>query len=240
MTGPTRFGMLAVVLLAAGTCCALGIWQGQRLAHRRAANAVALARRELPVVALNSASDMGELDQRRVTATGTFDHDRSFVLRGRAERDVPGVHVVTPLRLDGRPEAVLVNRGYVPSNDAVHPGVEYDRTERVAVTGLAYLIPRTGDGGVPLTRGGFTTWRRLDSAEVTARLPYPVLAVYLHETEPEPRPAWGSLFPRVAELRPLDDGPHLYYMVQWFGLAVAALAFGGIFLFRKPTGPSAP
>jgi cytochrome oxidase assembly protein ShyY1 len=29
-------------------------------------------------------------------------------------------------------------------------------------------------------------------------------------------------------------------MVQWFGLAAAALAFGGIFLFRKPTGPPAP
>lgn len=240
MTRATRLGLLVLVFMAAGICTALGLWQGRRLADRRAANAIAVARRQLPVVQLNSPGEPGELDQRRVTATGSFDHDRSFILRGRAERDVPGVHVVTPLRLDGRPDAILVNRGYVPSNDAVVPGLEYDRAERATVVGLAYAIPRTGDGGVPLTRGTTMTWRRLDSAAVAARLPYPVLDVYLHQTEPEARPIRGSLFPRVAALRPLDDGPHLYYMVQWFGLAAAALAFGGIFLFRKPTGPPAP
>jgi surfeit locus 1 family protein len=143
------------------------------------------------------------------------------------------VHVVTPLRLDGRAEAVLVNRGFVPANDATTPEVEWDRPETGAVRGLAFLIPSVADSGTPLTREGRTSWRRLDLATVQARLPYPVLEVYLHQTERDGRAEGSSPWPIPARLVPLDDGPHLYYMVQWFLLAGASVAFGVIFVLKR-------
>lgn len=232
MTGRARAGLFVLTLVSAAICTSLGFWQADRLAGRRADNRVAMAARALPVVDLNrpDAGADGALDQRRATAVGTWDHAHTFVLRARAEREAPGVHIVTPLRLDGRDEAVLVNRGFVPSDDAMTPRITWDEPPTGSATGYAFLIPSVPDSGTPLARGGATTWRRLDLATVRARLPYPVLEVYLHATERAERPEDASPWPVVATLRPLDDGPHLGYMVQWFMLAAASLAFGVIFL----------
>ena len=225
--GGRRFGLFALMLLVSAICVGLGLWQGRRLAARRAANQVALSARALPEVDLNEIVINQALPGRRVRARGTFDHTNSFVLRGRVEREVPGVQVVVPLKLEGQSEAVLVNRGFVPAHDAARPDTSaIDRTAEVSLQGLAVSIPSSSDSGAPLTYAGATTWRRLDLAGVKARLPYPVLDVYLHETEPEPRAEGASRWPTPAELPPLDDGPHLSYMIQWFGIAAAALGFG--------------
>ncbi|HEX9166598.1 MAG TPA: SURF1 family protein [Gemmatimonadales bacterium] len=175
----------------------------------------------------------GGLDQRRVVARGTWDHAHTFVLRARADRDAPGVHIVTPLRLDGRAEAVLVNRGFVPANDATRPGVAWDQPERGTARGFAFLIPSVPDSGTPLTLDGETSWRRLDLATVRGRLPYPVLDVYVHVTEREARADSASPWPIPARLQDLNDGPHLNYLVQWFMLAAASLAFGVIFVLKR-------
>jgi surfeit locus 1 family protein len=233
VTRSSRLALLALTVLAAGVCSALGVWQARRLASRRAANRIAVAGRELPPVDLGNLTSPGSLDQRRALATGTFDHDHAIVLRARSERDVPGVHIVTPLRLDGRMEAVLVNRGFVPANDAMHPdSALVDRTVHLTVHGLAFRIPENPDSGTPLIREGRTTWRRLDLPTLRARLPYPILDIYLYETGPEPRAKGAPLFPRPTPIPEPDDGPHLYYMVQWFGLAAASLAFGVLFVWR--------
>ena len=232
MTRTARVSLVAMTIVAAGVCTSLGLWQGRRLAARRAANVEALAGRTQAVVDLNLEPLSAAGPQRRLRATGVFDHARTFVLRGRSDRDVPGVHVVVPLLLDGRLEAILVNRGFVPAHDAVRPDYAWDQTERVTVEGIAFPVPVTADSGTPLALDGSTTWHRLDLGAVRARLPYPVSDLMLHQTEPDPRPEGASPYPRLATLPTLDDGPHLSYMIQWFGLAAASLAFGVIFGVR--------
>ncbi len=233
MTRGRRLALAGLTVLAATVCGALGVWQWRRLVTRRAMNRVALAGRDLPVLDLATAPDTGSRDQRRVVATGVFDHERAIVLRGRSERNAPGVHLVTPLLLDGTGRAVLVNRGFVPAADAMRPdSTLIARTGHLTVRGLAFRIPETRDSGSPLRYQGLTTWHRLDLAALRARLPYPILDVYVAETEPEPRAPGEPLFPRPAPAPELDDGPHLFYMVQWFGLAAAALAFGGLFVWK--------
>jgi surfeit locus 1 family protein len=249
MTGRARAALFGLTLVSAAVCSSLGIWQLGRLADRRVANERAVAGRVLPEVGLSGESGesgrsgrsgepgaSSELDQRRVVAAGTWDHANTFVLRARADRDAPGVHIVTPLRLDGRDEAVLVNRGFVPANDATRPGVEWDQPERGTARGYAFLIPSVPDGGTPLTLAGGTSWRRLDLATVRNRLPYPVLDVYVHVTERETRAGSPSPWPIPARLQDLNDGPHFNYMVQWFMLAAASLAFGVIFVLRRQDG----
>lgn len=243
MTGRARAALFGLTLLSAAVCSSLGIWQFRRLMDRRAANERAVAGRELPEVGLSGSSGKsgepgasGALDQRRVVATGTWDHVNTFVLRARADRDAPGVHIVTPLRLDGRDEAVLVNRGFVPANDATRPGVAWDQPERGTARGFAFLIPSVPDSGTPLRLDGRTSWRRLDLATVRGRLPYPVLEVYVHVTEREARADSASPWPIPARLQDLNDGPHFNYLVQWFMLAAASLAFGVIFVLRRQDG----
>ena len=177
------------------------------------------------------------LPGRRVRARGSFDHANGFVLRGRVEHEVPGVQVVVPLRLEGRLEAILVNRGFAPAHDAARPDTStIDRTDAILVRGLAVSMPSSPDSGGPLAYAGATTWRRLDLAAVTARLPYPVLDVYLYQTEPDQRAEGAPRWPAPAQLPPLDDGPHLSYMIQWFGIAAVALGFGVAVLRRGEGG----
>lgn len=233
MTPAGRVTLAGLTLVVATVCAALGVWQGRRLAARRAMNRAALAGRALAPLDLGTARDAGQADQRRVFATGSFDHDRAIILRGRSDRNAPGIHLVTPLILDGTGRAVLVNRGFVPAGDAMRPdSALIARTGHLTIRGLAFRIPETRDSGGPLRYQGQTTWRRLDLATLRPRFPYPILDVYVVETEAEPRAQGEPLFPRAVSAPELDDGPHLFYMVQWFGLAAAALAFGGLFVWR--------
>jgi surfeit locus 1 family protein len=209
----------------------LGFWQLGRLQARRAANRIALAGRTHPPVALNALESHDSLSQRRATAAGVFDHARTLVLRGRVEREAPGVHLVVPMKLSGRNDAVLVHRGFVPADDALRPDpatIDTSTVER-RVEGILLRLPDDSAGAEPIITGSDTTWRRLDVGTVRARLPYPVLDVYLFETGRESRPDPARPWPVPAKLPALDDGPHFSYMVQWFGIAAAALAFAVIF-----------
>jgi surfeit locus 1 family protein len=234
MTWTGRLALFGLTVVVAGICMALGLWQGRRLTERRAVTREALTARALPVVDLNRSGADADLSQRLALARGRFDHDRAFVLRGRVERSAPGVQVVTPLLLAGRDTAILVNRGFVPAVDAMVPQADaVNRADTAEVRGVLLPVPESPDTGGRLERGGAVSWRRLDRGAVRALLPYPVLDFYLHETEPEIRPPGGSPFPTPAAMPPLDDGPHLSYMIQWFGIGAAALGFGIAFVLRR-------
>lgn len=230
MTSRYPLGFLVFSVLVGAICVRLGIWQLDRLSARRTLNAVTLEQRRLP------ASDVrvvtGPVEERRVFASGRFDFGREFILRGRAMDGVPGVEVVTPLVLSGSDSAVLVMRGYVPAADAMtYDGASHRETDSLQVAGIAMPVPSDPAGALPATRKGSETWRRLDLASVRARLPYPVLPVYIIADSP------GTVSPAPHRLPApsLDDGPHLNYAIQWF--AFAAIAFGGAFaLWRRRRG----
>ena len=113
--------MLVAALLVATTN--LGFWQLRRLDVRRDHNARVVARADEPVVALATAfgaltEGMSPEDLRhvRVTVSGTWDVASEVYLANRSRDGVPGVHVVTLLRIEGvRPSVgVAVDRGFVP------------------------------------------------------------------------------------------------------------------------------
>jgi surfeit locus 1 family protein len=226
--------LVGIILLVTAGCLRLGVWQVDRLHQRRATNAMSAARRALPSVPLNTPAPSSHravdpLPDRRVTAEGVFDHSRQLVVRGRVYREAPGVHVVTPLRLTDTDTAVLVNRGFVPAPDAMT--AEVDSLGEVGVrqvTGIAFAIPTDAEGGAPLAREGRTTWKRLDLATLRARLPYPILDVYILEAPDSGLPR----YPRRLEPRPLDDGPHLSYAIQWFSFGTITLVGGIILLYQ--------
>jgi surfeit locus 1 family protein len=223
---------MASCLLAAAGFVRLGFWQLHRLGERRANNRAVLAARAAPVVAL-SGSLLGSADsllERRVTARGRYDLEHDIVLRGGALQGVPGVQVATPLRLAGSDTAVLVERGFVPTPDAVtvDPRALAEPGD-VQVTGLARLLQP--GGGKPLQRDGKTTWARLDLAALRDSLPYPLLSISIRQT---PDPSLPS-FPRRLDPPAIDEGPHLSYAVQWFLFAGLAVAFAFLVIGRRPT-----
>ena len=217
-------GLVIAVALAAG-CVRLGVWQLDRLQQRRTRNAQLRAARERPAVEARAGLTADSAASRRVYAAGRYDYAHQRLWRARTYEGVPGVALVTPLRLaDG--SAVFVDRGWAPSPDAAHVDEQaYQEPDTADVLGLGFPAPR-GRGDV-------------DPARLEDSLPYPVLPFILQQF-PQ-LPSSTVLYRPLPPLPPglmrwpapaLDDGPHLSYAIQWFSFAVIILA-GSVALFRK-------
>jgi surfeit locus 1 family protein len=227
----------------AATAVALGRWQLRRLHARRASNSILLSARAKPPLQLPADLLRGTpVDSgRRVAARGHFDPAHQIIVRGRVQDDAPGVQIVTPFVLDSDAGVLWVLRGFVRSPDAVTPpdSVPQPVLGDVIVSGLALAVPLTADSGQPLVHNGSTTWKRLDRAMLARRQPRS-LPVYLLLAGDSAGPG------RLALVAPsvLDDGPHLSYAIQWFGIALAVLSFGAVMLWRdgraRPQHPGAP
>lgn len=236
MSPTSRRLLVAFLLIGAAVCVRLGFWQLDRLQERRAANRTAAEARAAPTIALPGARLAGDLAQRRVVARGRYDPGHEIVIRGQAYNGVPGVHLVTPLRLEGTDTALLVNRGFVPAPDAVTPRVrDLDEGGERLVEGIALEVP--SGGGQPIERRGKISWARLDRLALAERIPYPILPVYLLQAPGTDAPA---RLPRRVAPPGLDDGPHLNYAVQWFLFAAMAVAFALIVVARGDRLPRAP
>ncbi len=233
--------VLLVGLALAGLCVRLGFWQLDRRLQKQQANArLHAALRQEPLTLGPAPEPTVNLVGRRVRAVGVFDETRHVLLAGRAHDAAPGVEVVTPLRLAGG-GAVMVNRGWLPSEDAesARPQDFPEPGTRVVI-GLVEPMPR-GVGGALWRASGpdsaaVTLWlgRRLDLDTLRARLPYDVAPYVLRELPADSLPA--------RPLRSLPEIPgesmHLGYALQWFAFAVGALA-GAIALARRGLAPRA-
>lgn len=223
--------MVTTVLTVAVIATGLGRWQLRRLGERRASNAILAAAAQRPPIAIpTDLHSGGSIDSgRRVIAHGHFDPTDQIILRGHVQNDGPGIQIVTPLVFDSSDQVLWVLRGFVHSPDAVTPPDPIPEPEPGSVTlsGLALAIPVTNDSGAPLLHNGVTTWRRLDRSTVTHRRAGS-LAVYLLLAGDSTGPGHLAL---VAPPE-LNDGPHLSYAIQWFGIALAVLTFGIIILWR--------
>jgi len=239
-----RAVLLGLIISISVACASLGVWQLRRLGERRASNVAATTGLVQPPIQPDSGPSPALLPYRRATVSGVLDEAREFVLRNRLIRGVPAVQIVTPLRLPGSDTALLINRGYVPAPDAVSPAVtaaEWAEPGRQTYHGTLLPLPNRGDGA-PVMRSGRETWKGLDLAAMRARLPYPIVALYLiaeaDSTQETAHTLDGLVYPFRAELPPMDEGPHLSYAIQWFGIGIAVLAFGVMFVLKDAPGKS--
>ena len=229
---PVRRVLLGIVVLGvAGTAIGLGRWQLRRLDQRRARNALLTAAGERPPMVLpNQLQPNGSVDSgRRIVARGHFDPTGQILLRGHVQDDGPGIQIVTPFVFDSSNTVLWVLRGFVGSPDAVTPPdpIPGPDTGTVTISGLALAIPVTTDSGAPLLHGGVTTWKRLDRGVATQRRAGS-LNVYLLLAKDSSDAGHLAVVAPVA----LNDGPHLSYALQWFGIALAVLTFGVIVFWR--------
>jgi len=215
-------------MLVAGVCVRLGIWQLDRLHQRRAHNALVATARARPELEIRDGLPLpiDSLRDRRLRARGAYDYAGERLWHGRSYEGIPGVDFVTPLRLSDR-TAVLVDRGWAPSPDGYHVDQQaYREGDSAAVEGLGMAAPR-GRGDV-------------DPAHLRDSLPYPVLPVVIQQLPPStvlhrPPPSRLTRWP----LPPLNDGPHLSYVVQWFSFAVI-IVVGSLVLLRQRHARGAP
>ncbi|MCX6033125.1 MAG: SURF1 family protein [Chloroflexi bacterium] len=232
---------LAMAVLFTGLL-GLGFWQLARLGQRRAANAYVLGRLQEPPLQVDEQMlDPDAADLRRATVRGTYDFAQEIVLRNRTLNELPGVHVIVPLRIAGSDAAILVDRGWIPyESAAADQRTAFDRPAgEVVVTGI---LRRSQVHRSPLSppdpplgpeRPRLDAWFRVDIPRIREQTPYPLLPVFLEEEAPAGQLArrfpWPD--PDVA----LSEGSHLGNAIQWFAFASILLA-GYVLLYRQRAG----
>ncbi len=221
-----HLSVLAVVIVLIN----LGWWQLRRLEEKRTRNETILAALNQPVLTVTREDINPEAFHfHRVQVTGTFDNAESMLLRNRTLKNVPGMHLLTPLRISDSDKVVLVDRGWLPKD---HNRTAYDIFDEVTIEGIAYrsqtrpsfLAPRD-----PPLQSGQTrldSWFRVNIDRIQEQLPYPLLPIFI-EQSPDPEAEPDSLPRRIEDLV-LDEGPHLGYAIQWFSFALILV---GIYVF---------
>ncbi|MGV4924525.1 SURF1 family protein [Streptomyces sp. BHT-5-2] len=214
----------------------LGFWQFHRHQHKVAQNAQIahnLAATPVPVTDLTAVGrplPHGEM-WRRVTATGSYDTAHEVVVRQRTAADEQkiGYYVLTPLVL-GNGQAVVVNRGWIPTGDDLtkFPHVPAAPKGTVTVTGRLMADETTAASGIKDTKGLPPRQVMLINSGQQARLSgHRMLGGYIEQTAPKtdspeqvPEPDHDSI------------GPHMAYAVQWW-LFAAAVPVGWVVLVRR-------
>ena len=246
----TRIVLLGITaLIIATVCIRLGFWQLDRLQQRRAENArVAAGMVGEPVEMEAVGADSTRSRALRVRLRGRYDFDNEIVLINRSRDGSPGVNVLTPLRLDGRDTAVLVNRGWVysPDGSTVDPSRWREPVEAAGTAWVSWL-PVYGATGASPSAPRDATGRerrviRADRQLLGGMLPYPIAPyqlVLMDEAAMSKASAgyggsgtaapFGTEAP-VDPTRPvriplpsLEEGPHKSYALQWFAFAAIAL-----------------
>lgn len=163
-------------------------WQWQRHQSKIKLIETLNARLELPVTPLEQLLEslpQDELVHRRVLVEGLYDFSHEVVVRNKRLADTAGVHVLTPLQLRSGKGHILVNRGFLPI-EVAKPGQrqQFARPESTSFIGLVkasqprkFLSPRDDPAGDD--HPWVDSWQRVNIAELSKQLPFPVLPVYV-------------------------------------------------------------
>jgi cytochrome oxidase assembly protein ShyY1 len=226
-------GYLALAVVFAIVCSALGMWQFARRAEARAEIGRIVANYDSEPVALEDA--LPTLDSYEegakwtpVRVSGSYLVDEQILARNRPLSGQPGFEVLVPFQLDSG-DILVVNRGWVPT------GREQDSPDSVpaAPEGPVDVVVRL-QAGEPTLPGRTAPEGQISSIqleEIAADLDRATYTgAYGLMAEETPAPAERP----TPEGRPeLDEGPHLSYALQWFVFALLGFIFYGYLLRQE-------
>ena len=174
-----------------------------------------------------------EVDGVSVVVRGQFDASQQFFLDNQQYQGRPGVHVITPLQIEGTQVHVLVNRGWVGwgASRAVLPEVAVP-VGRVEVHGRAslpfgkapaFVSESVGDTGALRTR------IRLDEIQAAHNHPFQPVVILMSESGVSD--GLVREWPELSNKAPMHKG----YAAQWFLMALVLLGFFVRSSYRKAT-----
>lgn len=206
----------------------LGRWQVNRAHEKEARQALFEARMHEAAVRLTGSVPSAEpLLYRRVRAAGTWIAQRQIFIDNQVREGRAGFNVITPLQLEGKKEAVLVNRGWIARTaDYPRPPVVGVPPGRVEISGMATL-----PAGRFLELSSETiaadVWQNLSLDRYRARTGLEILPVVVLDE---------SSAPGLAAIRETPDAgvaKHREYALTWFSLAATTLVLWIVLNLRK-------
>ena len=236
-----------LVIAAVIVMIRLGLWQLDRLDQRRAFNARVeeqLAQSALEISEENLRADLYNMEYREAIVLGEYDHDRQVVLRNQDWQGRLGVHLLTPLIIQGSDQAIMVNRGWIPYEDFEAGKLsQFDENGLVEVNGVirrSQTKPRIGGRADQIPAEGeppLQAWNWINVGGIAGQLPYELLPVYLQGS---PEPSRNQMPYRTQLELDLNEGSHLGYAFQWFTFALILAIGYPIYVSREEKRLSTP
>jgi len=217
--GRRRIVVLVATLIGIAITARLGIWQLDRAAQKRALQHELDSRATLPELpASQLAHDEAEAQAqhyRRVRLQGTWLDRFTVFLDNRQMDGRPGFFVVTPLRVDGQKQAVLVQRGWVPrdASDRTRLPPLPTRSGEVSVAGHIAPPPARLYEFSAAASGPIRQNLDLAAYSLETGLPLAPLSV-VQDDSGGPDDGLLRRWPRPA----VDVHKHYGYAFQWFAL----------------------
>lgn len=202
----------------------LGLWQSGKGERLLAERALFTARAKLGPLRIGGAPvDADSLRDAPIAVRGRYESEQGFFIDNRQENAKPGLHVITPLKIEGTETRILVNRGWVawPHGRQILPQVptpegviEVSGIAAVPVVKKFLLMPQHAEARTQL-------WMQMDLKRFSQQVPYAVQPVVLLQNGAD---APDGL---IRNWQPPEDRVpmHQSYALQWFGMAAALLVF---------------
>jgi surfeit locus 1 family protein len=215
--------MTVVMLVMFSICIKLGFWQYDKAQQKQLLQAQLDKGLDESLVELpDTITDPDAWRYRRVKFSGTYDAQYQVLLDNQVDDTVAGYHVITPVKVEGSNQHVLVNRGWVPGpRDRTVPVVEVPKGKQEIVGDIVFPpatyftleAPQTNDGSWQ------AVWQNMDIQRYMKLVPFQVPAYVVRL---DPNSSAGG-FVRNWPIPGARITTHLGYAYQWFGFALTLL-----------------
>ena len=233
---PSLVGVIALIICIP-LFIKLGLWQYGKAqkqlivqaAYQTAKTSLAL---DLPL----QLESYEPLKYKKVAVTGHYETKYQLLLDNQVEDQRVGFHVITPFKIEGSTQYVLVDRGWILGNDTHTdlPNVTTP-TSKLEVVGQVWLpstkiftLEANPDNNANKSQFAAwqPVWQNMDMARYKQSVPISVLPVVIRL---DSRSTAGG-FVRNWQIPTDRITTNLGYAYQWFGFAIAAIA---IFLYMS-------
>ena len=232
-----------LALAAVAVMGRLGIWQLDRLEARREFNARVIEQQEKPRLIVDAESvelDLYSMEYRDVVVRGHYLPEDEIVVRNQNWQGKLGVQLFTPLLIAGTDQVILVQRGWIPAEQAdPESRIRFREEGEVAVNGVLrraetdFSLQLRPDPTLDSAGARLDAWNNLNLERIAMQIDSPLLPVYLRRI-PDGQDS-NAPFAQIPSLD-LTEGPHLGYAGQWF-LFAAVLALGyPVFVLKQEQG----
>lgn len=226
---PTWLGFL-ILIVCVPSFIKLGLWQLNK-AHlkQEIQNSYNAAKEDQAENLPKNLQDWDHWNYKKVKLSGSYDTRYQILLDNQVEQSRGGFHVITPLKIDGREEYVLINRGWVEGaeNHTTLPDIATPQGT-LEIIGLVWRPSKkifTLETDAQKAQWQ-SVWQHMDMQRYQASVPIKILPIVI---KLDPASNAGG-FIRNWQLPADKIATNMGYAYQWFGFAIASIL---IFLYTS-------
>lgn len=226
---PSWLGLI-ILMICIPLFIKLGLWQYNKAELRKEIQSSYNASLDQHALVLpDNLTDVDAWKYKKVKVKGQYETKYQILLDNQVEENVAGFHVITPLRLDGSNDYVLINRGWV-AGGANHTDIPTINTpdHSLEIIGFVWVPSKKifsleSDNEKSSWK---TVWQHMDMERYQKSIPIHILPLVI---KLDSKSNAGG-FVRKWQLPASKIATNMGYAYQWFGFTIASIL---IFLFTS-------